>query len=706
MKEQLLEIIKNKNYTPKTIDELYDLVETKDLILLKNTLDSLIDEGYLYQKKDKYYSSEKAGIYRGIISIKEKGYGFITSESFEEDFFVSENSLYDSFNKDEVLFKIDSKKGNKKEAYVIRTIKRATKVYVGEVYFFHGAMYLDAFDKTFNGTIKLVSSKVDAGDFVKAEVESYNERTIKAKVLCVMGNKDEIGSDILSIAMKYDFNSVFPDEVLKEADKLYNDEEKRPFIDKTIITIDGDDALDLDDAISVEKKENGNYLLGVYIADVSHYVKKNTSLDKEAYHRGTSVYLTDRVIPMLPKKLSNDLCSLNSGTKKLVLYCMMEINQKGEVVSSEIKEGSIKTKYRMTYNNVNKMLNGDEKTIAIYEDIYEMVLTAKELRDILRNMRMKRGSLDFDVPEGKVIVDEEGRAFDIVLRERGISETIIEEFMLIANETVATTIYSLELPFLYRVHDKPNKKKIKEFSTIINSILKDKQSSKKMNPSRIHQILEELKDNNAIKNLLLRVMAKAVYSNNNIGHYGLASTCYTHFTSPIRRYPDLIVHRLLRKYLINNDINADEFESLENALYEIGVQTSKKERDAMECEYEVDDMKKAEYMEHFIGSEYEGYITGIQKFGIFVSLENTVEGLVKSDTFYEYKYSEKTLSCVVHQNFKTIEYHLGDKVRVKLMKVNKKRSEIDFKIVYNKDSKKVDKNGDKRNYHKKQKSKS
>lgn len=678
MKERLLEIINQKSYTPKTKEEFEELLNTTDILF---HLNELLDDGIIYEKKGKYYSYEKRGVFKGVLELKDKGFGFIKSPLFEEDFFVSSSNLLDAHNKDEVLFTIKKVNYSKKqEAEVFKVIKRNNFNFIGEVFFYKGKKYLDPFDKTFQGQIELIKNNYQNGDYVKCEAIEYFDRNVRCKVVKKLGSRNEFGEDILRVLYKYDFENSFDDEVLKEAKLLKNTDNSREIIKKDIITIDGSDALDLDDAISVEKNEDGTYSLGVYIADVSYYVKEGSFLDKEAYKRGTSVYLTSKVVPMLPFELSNDLCSLNENTEKLVLALDIKIDKTGKVLSSSIKEAKIETLYRMNYSDTSKILEGDEDLSLKYKKIVPMLKNAKELRDILYEKRVKRGSLNFETKEAKIIVDNEGRCIDVSMRERLDSESIIEEFMILANETVAEMVTAFDLPFLYRVHDKPSADKVKKLSLVINSILKEDNKKSKMNITRIHKILSLCSSNSAINNLLLRLMSKAVYSPLNIGHYGLASNCYTHFTSPIRRYPDLVVHRLLKQYIIKSDINVD-YESLEKKLFEIGRQTSKKERDAMECEFEVNDMKKAEYMEGLIGKIFTGNITSIQKFGFFVELENTVEGLVKSGNFFKYSFNEGSLKVKCERNHKEYLYSLGDEVKIIVINASKKKKEIDFDIV-------------------------
>jgi len=690
MKERLKEYFSSENYQPQNFEEIAQSlgIEEYQKEELKKALDELIDEYEIFlSRKQRYILPKDAKIFKGVISIKNPDYGFITSPDFPLDLYVHRNGMNGALDKDLVAFSLIDYYGQpsddfKQEAKVIDVIERNLKVVVGEIKQKKEKYYIEI-DNAQVGKVKIVDLlDANVGDIVKAEIINYDR--FEAKVIERIGFKNDIGIDILEVAAKFNFPSKFPDEVIDEVNKISDNIEeeasrrRKPTID-TIITIDGEDAKDLDDAVGIKKLENGNYLLGVYIADVSYYVKEGSAIDTEAYMRGTSVYLVNRVIPMLPPRLSNELCSLNPRTKKLTIGLEMEINNNGEVVDNEIFETVIETKHRMTYTNVNKILAGDLELIEKYKDIYDDILLMHELQNILNQMRIRRGALDFDIRESKVKVDEKGKPIAIEVIERGIGERMIEEFMLIANETVASRIYYMDLPFIYRVHDTPSKVKLDNIRNITKS-LGYKVLKPKVNAKQLQELLNSIREEDEyLKTLLLRSMAKAVYSEENIGHYGLASSCYTHFTSPIRRYPDLIVHRLIRKYIFNHDINPDELVSIQNYLRDASLHTSKKERDAIECEYEVDDMKKAEYMQNFIGEIFEGTISSVNRFGVFVQLPNTVEGLVHiSKIKGRYLYDAKSMSLV---SIKGDTFKLGDKVIVELTKANKGKREIDFKII-------------------------
>ncbi|MDD2492310.1 MAG: ribonuclease R [Bacilli bacterium] len=697
MKEKILTIINDKKYQPLTtleIGNVLELTSDSEIQMLQAELDNLVanDEILMNKKKTRYINLASAGLYRGIITIKNQNYGFIKTDDFAFDFYVSKYDFLKAMDKDEVLFSIiktnDSQKNNS-EARVVKILNRSLKYVVGELKLKKDKYFLELEDSTINKRINIIDiGNAKPSDIVRAIILKYELEYCEANVIDVVGNKSDIGIDITQIALQRGFNLQFPDEVLYQASHLEDDTmiettKRRDLRDQLIVTIDGIDAKDLDDAVSIKQLKNGNYLLGVYIADVSYFVSEGSKIDKEAYNRGTSVYLVDRVIPMLPVRLSNDLCSLNPNQDKLVIGCEMEVNRDGKVLTSDIFPGVIKTTKRLNYTDCNKVLNDGIKLVPDYEIVYDSLVKMHELANILTEKRRKRGSLDFDVPEGKIIVDEKGIPIDLVVRDRGISERIIEEFMILANETVSEVINHMDLPFIYRVHDKPDILKLSDLKTTANYLGYNLRTT---HVAELQKFLDNIEEKDAfLKTVVLRMMAKAVYSEENIGHFGLASECYTHFTSPIRRYPDLIVHRLLRKYIFNGDIDANEFTSLTQKIADIALQASQRERGAADCEYAVLDMKKAEYMSYFIGQTFTGTISTITGFGMFISLDNTAEGLIRlkdlSDDYYTFNQTNHVL--VGERTNK--KYRVGDRVQVKLINADKKTSEIDFKIVYNKD---------------------
>ncbi|HOA78838.1 MAG TPA: ribonuclease R [Bacilli bacterium] len=700
MKEKLLEFFHAKNYWPRSFEEIIFELRLEDQRQeVKKALKELTASYEIaVNKKGKYILPEDAGIHVGAISIKNSEYGFIGSAYFDRDFYVSKADFGGALDKDVVVFQIKHKlspiRGMNREAKVLAVKSRNMKFVVGELEKKKNVFYI-RLDRQDVDNVKIINpDDYQVGDIVKAEIVSY--KPLEASIVERIGIKNDIGVDILTIAAEFDFSDRFPEEVVKELDGLPKDasaeaaRRRRPSLE-TIITIDGADAKDLDDAVGIKKLANGNYLLGVYIADVSYYVREGSAIDLEARRRGTSVYLVNRVMPMLPPLLSNNLCSLNPQTDKLVIACEMEITGEGEVVNSDIFPSALKTKYRMTYDAVNEIIAGNPEQREKYRDLCDDIFLMLELKNVLNAMRERRGALDFDVDEGKVIVDNSGRPRDVVLVERGEGERIIEEFMLAANETVASTVYYLELPFIYRIHDEPDYGKMEAFRSLVNN-LGYRSFKRRVNAKQLQQFLSTLRDEDSyLKVLLLRAMAKAVYSEKNNGHFGLGSRCYTHFTAPIRRYPDLLVHRLLRKYLFDQDINRDEWARLTEEISGIAEYASKREREAMECEYRVNDMKKAEYMANFLGERFEGIVSSVTRFGLFVMLPNTVEGFVHiSNIKGYYQYDGNTMRLIGPGG----NYHLGRKVTVEVVKADKKSREIDFKIVYN--SNRVKGNGKRR----------
>lgn len=696
LKDKIITLFENSSNAPYTFEELLELLNCEKEELSEQLYE--LKEQYIIHesKKHRFGLLKQFGLYIGTIDVKEKGFGFILSEDFENEFFVPRTETNHALNKDTVIFRITNENTQEKtEASVVKVIKRSLEYVVGKISETYFQKEFIPIDNKLNIFFEITDYGLSVeNDIVKVKIDEFvNDSLVKCHVVEIIGNAYDVGIDVKSIAAKYDFHQEFSKEVINCLEEVVNDYNnfgedeinKREFIDKKIITIDGKDAKDLDDAISIEILDNGNYLLGVYIADVSYFVKENSALDEEALNRGTSVYLVDRVIPMLPHKLSNDLCSLNPNTNKLVMCCIMEINHDGVVVDYEIKKGVINTKYRMTYDDVNLILNGDKDLQEKYYDIVDELFKMNKLSKILNQMRYARGSLNFDIPEPKIIINEIGQPISIELRERFDGEKLIEEFMLIANETVASCINQLDLPFIYRVHDVPSMDKLTRFNKIIKNTkysfkLKKNQ---KITPKVLQNLLADVgEEDYAINTMLLRLMAKAKYDVYNIGHYGLASNCYTHFTSPIRRYPDLLVHRLLKKYLIDGEVDIESQKYNHNIISLAAVQSSKKERDAISCEYEVNDMKMAEYMEMHIGEEFEGTISSVTNFGLFVTLPNTVEGLIRigtiKDDYYEYK---ESLMSLCGKNNKKM-YRLGDKIKVKVLSASKEKKEIDFIIPF------------------------
>ena len=644
-------------------------------------------------KKDNYMLFTNSHLKLGKMIANKKGFGFVDIEG-DEDVFIAPSNINGAIHGDQVVVEITSKKGMDLEGRIVRVVNRDLKRLVGEYYTKDGMGYIKLDDEKVKLLVSIkLENSLGAMDGHKVLVKIGNkikDNNYEGEVVRILGHKNDPGVDILSIVAKYGINDTFSEKVMDEVEVLPNEvsleeiKDRKDLRDHMIFTIDGDDTKDIDDAIELNKLENGNYLLGVHIADVSYYVKENTEIDKEAYDRGTSVYLADRVIPMLPHKLSNGICSLNPNVDRLSVSCVMEINNKGDILKAEIFPSVIKSRKQMTYKNVNSIL---EQNIIPegYEEYADKLKEMHALAHILRENKMRRGYIDFDIDESKIIVNEDGKAIDVVLRNRGEGEKLIEDFMIAANEAVATYIYMMDLPFVYRVHGKPDEEKITNFIKFIGML--GYRVSTRINditPKAMQKILEELNDKkefHILSKLLLRSMQKAVYDPTNIGHFGIASKCYTHFTSPIRRYPDTTVHRLLRTYLFENKMGVDTIRYWEQKLPFLTEHASNKERDSIECEREVDDMKKAEYMMDHIGDRYTGIISSVLTFGFFVELPNLVEGLVRIDDLpgnSRYIYDETTFSIRSNQDKRG--YRLGDEVNVIVKDANKANKTVDFII--------------------------
>jgi len=692
---QLLEL-ENKALDFFQIKDFLKLETAEEFKELTEVLDNLEKSLKIIRtKKNKYMAYKNGNLKVGRLIVNKKGFGFVDIEG-DTDVYIAKENMNGAIHNDRVIVEITSGKSLDLEGRIVRIVDRKLDNVVGEIYSNKGKLYIDLDDEKLKINVEIDSKKTMGampGHKVLVHVfKQVRNNNYLGEVIKVLGHKTDPGVDVLSIACKYEIESEFSDEVMAQADSLPDHvlekeieaRKDHDLRDKMIFTIDGDDTKDIDDAISIEKLENGNYKLGVHIADVSYYVTEGSPLDLSAQDRGTSVYLADRVIPMLPRKLSNGICSLNPNVDRLAISCEMTINENGKVVDYEIFESIIKSRIQMTYNKVNQFL---EQNIIPegYEEYTESLTMMADLASILRKSKLRRGYLNFEIDEAKIIVDDNGKAIDVQLRNRGIGENLIEDFMIIANETVASHIFYMNLPFIYRIHGKPNEEKMQSFLSFV-SVLGHKVHGKikDINPKVVQGILGELKEVKEfpiLSKLLLRSMQKAVYDANNIGHFGLASEIYTHFTSPIRRYPDTTVHRLLRTYLFENRMDNETIKYYETNLPYLAEHSSYKERQAIECEREVDDMKKAEYMMDHIGEEYEGTISGVMSFGMFVELDNLVEGLVRIDTLGDdfYTYDEVTYSLIGKKNKRG--YRLGDKVKVVVTAASKEARTVDFELV-------------------------
>ncbi len=699
MRDNIINILKNSDKA-LTIYELQELLEIKtvgDTAQLMEELRKLEEDVIIYHSnKDKYMLLENSHLRKGIMRANKKGFGFVEIENMEDDIYISQENMNGAIHDDIVLVEITSKMNlDRLEGRILKVLKRQVDRYIGEINFDDKGMgHITLDDSKIKLNIQVPKDKslnaVDGHKVVVELVKKLNNNVkYEGRVVDIIGHKNDPGVDILSIIYKYNINIEFPDDVKEEVSSMpmevsaseYNG--RKDLRDVEIFTIDGDDTKDIDDAISIEKMANGHFKLGVHIADVSYYVKEGSPLDNEAMERGTSVYLVDRVIPMLPHELSNGICSLNPNVDRLTISCVMEFDGTGRQINYEIFPSVIRSRIQMTYKKVNSIL---EKNVVPegYEQYEKSLRLMAELADILRKAKDKRGYIDFDVDEAKILVDNECKPVDVILRDRGVGEKLIEDFMIAANECVATHIYFMNLPFIYRVHEVPKEEKIRDFLSFIGSLgYQVPGDIKDVRPTTMQRILKFLKDKPEFKilsSLLLRSMQKAVYKPENLGHYGLASTCYTHFTSPIRRYPDTTVHRLLRTYLFDGKIDMSTIRKWEEKLVYIAEHSSSRERAAVDCEREVEDMKMAEYMENHIGEEYEGMISSVTSFGMFVELDNLIEGLVPLRDMKDFfHYDEEHMTLTGERSH--VKYSIGERVVVKVVRASKEEKIIDFEVV-------------------------
>lgn len=694
MKQDILEVLKTKYEALDlmAINDLLGLKTAEELKKLELTLEELVNELKLYKtKKDKYILFENCSdLKAGKLSINKAGNGYVLLEP--NDIYINYNNLNNAVNGDTVLVEIFDYKGEK-EGRVLKVLARDIKNLVGEVIYKNKIPMLKLDDERKKITVELdQKSAKDCVDGTKVVVNLIKEKTRNCyigKVVNILGHKDDPGVDIKSVAYKYEIYEEFSSASNEQTENIPIMVDKKELEGRTdltneiIFTIDGDDTKDIDDAISIKKNKN-TYTLGVHIADVSHYVTKDSPLDQDAFRRGTSSYLADSVIPMLPHKLSNGICSLNPNVIRLTQSCVMEIDLKGNVINYDIFPSYIKSAKKMTYKKVNDILMRNiiaEDYAPYVEKLQDMNTLAK----ILRKNKERRGYIDFNIDEPKLICDDEGKCIDVKRYIREDGEKLIEDFMIAANETVASHIYNMGLPFIYRVHGAPKQEKIDNFINLINQMgYKLTGKFKDIKPTQMQRLLNQIKDvpeSSVISEILLRSMQKAVYSKENIGHFGLGSMCYTHFTSPIRRYPDLIVHRLLRTYLYETKLDDQTINYWEENLDFMALNCSKREEAAVEAEREVDSMKMAEYMENHIGEVFVGNITGLTNFGMFVGLDNLVEGLVHINTLEDdyYSYIPEAFSLIGQRTKK--RYRLGDKVKVKCVSASKAAKTIDFVLL-------------------------
>lgn len=709
MKEKIIDLLtENTSLTIMDINNLLSLNTIDEYKSLQNNLDELVSDGILYysDRKDKYLLLENSHLLKGILDLNEKGFGFIILGKDIKDVYVNEKNINGAEDSDTVLFEYINKDENHPEGRIVKVIKKNLEPMVGEVIKLDNEFFV----RTNKGKDIYVPKDYLGGavEGHKVVVEPLKGGRRIGKITTIIGHKNDVGIDILSFVYEYNFRPEFPKEVTDELDSIplfledsIIDEElsrgRRDLRNKIIFTIDGVDTKDIDDAISLEKDDKGNYLLGVHIADVSYYVKEGTEIDKEAYFRGTSVYLVDRVLPMLPHKLSNGICSLNENEDRFAMTCMMTIDNNGNVIHYDIYPSIIRSSKKMTYECVNKILEEDTVPNG-YEEFKDILLSMFELSKILRKKMVSRGYIEFESDEAKIIVDDKCHPIEIVRRKQRSGEELIENFMIAANETVASSIFYKNLPGIYRVHDKPNEKRLEEFLKFLSLHGYVVMGKNKIDSSKdLQNILRQLdneEESIVLHDMAIRCQAKAKYSDVNIGHFGLGSKCYSHFTSPIRRYPDLILHRLIKDY--NYNYSERIIEKNRENLPIMSEHCSEREIEAQNCERDVDDMKKAEYMMDHIGEVYDGIISGVQEFGIFVELDNTCEGLIKTENIKGdyFIYNPDMLSLIGRRTNK--RYSFGDKIKVEVLSADKDKAQIDF-IIYeekkeNKKSKKGKKN--------------
>lgn len=653
---------------------------------LKEIIITLENKGEIVRtRRGKLMLPEYADCYRGILEVKRAGFGFVLTP--DGDIFVRKNDLHGALNGEEVMVRLlEGSCGDSREGEVIRIIAHGPYVVTGIVRHDDEGPYVLPDDRTV-GKIFLAKNDPAAQDenIVIAEVLKRSERGIFGRVTEVLGQKGEQGVDILAIAKRFGLEQGFRKEVMEEVKHIPQEVSKKDLagrhtlFDKKIITIDGETAKDLDDAISIEHLENGNRLLGVHIADVSHYVREGTALDKEALKRGTSVYLLDRVIPMLPKELSNGICSLNEAETRLALSCFMEFDQSGRVVHCDVEKTAIRSIHRMTYTAANAMIEGDSEVIAQYRDIYDELMEMHALAMQIRNIRHENGSVDFEMPEAEIVLDENGVPIRIGLRQRGEAEMLIEDFMVKANECVAEKFS--QFPFLYRVHEKPSYEKVHALSEfLVNFGINIGDSLTGKDAQRILAQVSGTSAEAVINTVVLRSMQKARYATVNLGHFGLASEAYSHFTSPIRRYPDLQIHRIISEYLAG-DLDKKRIGHYDAILTTVANSTSESEVKAVEAERKVDDIKKAQYMAKHIGEKFEGIVSGIAATAIFVELPNTVEGVVPlaeiRDDYYEVVERQH---CIVGSRTGR-KITLGDSVRISVIDADPETGRVEFALV-------------------------
>ena len=694
-KDTILEFLKDEKFPPVNVEEMMLMLDIPfdDREELMEILDSLVNDGQIIKTtKKKYASTEKLGFLTGKLSVNPRGFGFLLKE--DGDVFIAPGDLGDALNGDRVMVSLNGKsaKDSRPEGRVVRVIERGSTEIVGTFQNSRNFGFVIPDDEKFAYDIFIKKAKTlnaRDGHKVVARITRWPENGKKpeGEIIEILGFPNQKGVDILSVMRGHGLSEAFPQKVLQQTD-IINDTiseadvaSRTDFRNDCIITIDGTDSRDFDDAVCVTK-EGDTYTLGVHIADVTHYVTENSPLDKEALKRGTSVYFPGSVVPMLPKRLSNGICSLNPGEDRLTLSVIMKINKNGEVCEHTICEGIICSKERMTYDDVTAMLEGDKDLKKKYKHIYPMLCHMQDLSEILRAKRQAQGSIDFDFPEVKIVTDENGKAVDVYKYEAGISNKIIEEFMLIANKTVAEEFYWADIPFVYRIHEKPSSEKIDAFNDFARNMGYRLSENREPHPGEFAKILKDIKGSREellISKVMLRSLMKAKYSPECLGHFGLGFTYYCHFTSPIRRYPDLAIHRIIKEF-VKYGMDERRMRYFGKFAAEAALKSSEAEIAAMEAEREADDMKKAEYMQMHLGEDFDGIISSVTSFGFFAELENGIEGLVRMTDLRDdyYIFSEKDFSLVGEHTGKA--YRIGDSVRVTVANASPETRQIDFML--------------------------
>ncbi len=700
--ELILNFMKDENYTPMKAKEMAMIlgVPKKEYNQFLDIIRYLEENYKIVKNRKNRYRLIGENFVEGIYRKNQRGFGFVKIDDREDEIYIAKEDSLNALNGDRVLIEIteEQNKVKRAEGKIKKIIKHEKETVVGTFQESRNFGFVVPDDKAFGTDIfiskgKFLNAKNNQKVVVKITKYPQKGKNAEGEIIEVLGSIDEAGVDMLSIIKEYDLPAEFPENVIEEAKKYGDKIDAKDIKNRidcrqdVIFTIDGEDAKDLDDAVRVIKLKNGNYRLDVHIADVSYYVREGSLLDKEAQIRGTSVYMLSRVIPMLPKELSNGICSLNAGQDRFTLSCSMEINNKGEVVSAEVYKGIINVTERMNYHDVQKILDkSDEEVLKKYEKYIGNFELMAELAEILKKKRLEQGYLNLDIPESKIDLDENGKVISIGKYETSFSNEIIEQFMLSANETIAEKFYWLEAPFIYRVHEDPDIEKVKELNKFLyNFGLKIRIVNEKIYPKEVSKILEEIKgkeEEKVVSTLILRTLKIARYEAENKGHFGIASKYYCHFTSPIRRYPDLFIHRIISKYLEENYVVSDKFiEDFKQKAIDRARMSSEREKVATKAERDSEDMKKAEFMQDKIGQEYEGIVSSVTQFGIFVELENTVEGLIRFENLgNEYFIYDEDRKRLIGENSNKV-YKIGDKVKIRVISANKLLRQIDFEIV-------------------------